>query len=216
MSGRPVGRRSFIAGTAAGLGLVAFGGGVPAALRSWVESPLGDLTPGDGFHFYSVTGSIPQWNPGTWRLVVDGLVDRPLALARDEVAATRLAGVTADFHCVTGWSVSSVRWAGLPVRDLLDQAGVQARAAAVRFESADGVYVDYLDLQTARTDGVIVAFNMNGRPLTAERGAPARLVVPFFHGYKGVKWLRRLTAVAEAGTGYWEARGYAADARIRH
>jgi len=205
-----------MAGTAASLGLVAFGGDVPAALRSWFESPLGDLSPGDGFHFYSITGSIPQWDPETWRLVVDGLVDKPLALARDELATTRLVGVTADFHCVTGWSVSSVRWAGLPVRDILDQAGVQRGAGALRCESADGVYVDYLDLPTARREGVIVALNLNGKPLTAERGAPARLVVPFFYGYKGVKWLRRLIAVAEAGTGYWEARGYAADARIRH
>lgn len=216
MSGTHVGRRLFLAGTAASLGVVAFGGGLPAAVRSWLESPLGDLSPSDGFHFYSVTGSIPQWDPQTWRLVVDGLVDRPLALARDELIAARLVTVTADFHCVTGWSVSAVRWAGLPVRALLEQAGLRGRAAAVRFESADGVYVDYLDLPTAQAPGVIIAVNMNGKPLTAERGAPVRLVVPFFYGYKGVKWLRRLTAVAEVGTGYWEARGYATDARIRH
>jgi DMSO/TMAO reductase YedYZ molybdopterin-dependent catalytic subunit len=103
----------------------------------------------------------------------------------------------------------------LALRDLLQAAGPKGPATAVRFESADGAYVDYLDMTTARAEGVIVATHLNGAPLTAERGAPARLVVPFFYGYKGVKWLHRVTVVQATGTGYWEARGYAADARIR-
>ena len=54
-----VGRRLFLAGVAASAGLVLAGDGLPADLRKLVESPLADLSPGDGFHFYSVTGSIP-------------------------------------------------------------------------------------------------------------------------------------------------------------
>lgn len=216
MSGTPVGRRLFLAGAAACTALIAFGGGLPGALRSWLEAPLGDLSPSDGFHFYSVTGSIPEWDRRSWRLVVDGLVDNPLTLALDDLTARPLAAVRADFHCVTGWSVPAVRWEGMLVRDLLDEAGMQEHATAVRFESSDGAYFDYLEAATARADGVMIGFKMNGAPLRAERGAPARLVVPFFYGYKGVKWLRRVTAVSVAATGYWEARGYAADARIRH
>lgn len=213
---RPVGRRLFLGGVAAGAGLVALGGGVPATLRSLLEAPLGELSPSDGFHFYSVTGSIPSWDRAGWRLAVDGLVERPLSLGMDDLLAAELRRVTADFHCVSGWSVRRVRWQGVPVAALLDQAAARPEARALRFESADGAYVDFLDLKVARNTEVIVAVRMGPAPLSAERGAPARLVVPFYYGYKGVKWLRRITAVEAAGTGYWEARGYDSDARIRY
>jgi len=193
---------------------VTLGGGAPAALRAWLEGPLGELVPGDGFHFYSVTGAIPRWDRASWRLRVDGLVSRPLALGYDELAGRELAAVRADFHCVTGWSVPSVGWQGVPVADLLDETGVLPTASAVRFESADGAYADFVDLAAARRDGVVLALRQHDAPLSAERGAPARLVVPFYYGYKGVKWVRRITAVAAAGTGYWVARGYDRDARI--
>jgi len=210
-----VGRRLFLSGVAGCAVLIAAGDGLPAALRSWVEAPLGDLTPGDGFHFYSVTASVPRWRPGAWPLLVDGMVARPLTLTFEELARRPLIEVRADFHCVSGWSVPDVRWEGIAVADFLDAAGVSDGAGAVRFESADGVYVDYLDLATARRLGVILALRLGGAVLSAERGAPARLVVPDQYGYRGVKWLRRMTVVAAGGTGYWEARGYDADARVR-
>ena len=215
MNPQPIGRRLFLAGLAGGAALLGLGGGVPAAFRTWLEGPLGELSPSDGFHFYSVTGSIPSWDRAAWRLTVDGLVERPLALALDELRTVGLQTVTADFHCVSGWSVSDVRWRGLSMAALLDRAALKAGARALRFESSDGAYVDFLDLEVARRPDVMVALGIGDAALTAERGAPARLVVPFYYGYKGVKWLRRITAVERAGVGYWEARGYDADARIR-
>ena len=212
----PIGRRLFLVGLAGGAGLIAFGDGIPGALRSWLEGPLGELSPSDGFHFYSVTGSIPSWDRSAWRLSLDGLVEHPQSLGLDDLNAAAERQVTADFRCVSGWSVTGVRWSGIPVSSLLDRALVQPRARALRFESADGAYVDYLDIATARHPDVIVAVRLGNKQLNSERGAPARLVVPFYYGYKGVKWLRRITAVESAGTGYWEARGYDADARIRH
>jgi DMSO/TMAO reductase YedYZ molybdopterin-dependent catalytic subunit len=212
---QPVGRRVFLAGLAGGVALIALGGRFPGALRSWLEGPLGELSPSDGFHFYSVTGSIPSWDRASWRLAVDGLVDEPLSLSLDELTSIGLESVTADFHCVSGWSVSSVRWRGVSLSALIDRAAVRPAGRALRLESADGAYVDYLDLEVARKPGVIVAIGIRDAPLSSERGAPARLVVPFYYGYKGVKWLRRITVVESAGVGYWEARGYDPDARIR-
>lgn len=213
---QPVNRRVFVAGLVAGIGALVLGDGLPGAVRSWLEDPLGELSPSDGFHFYSVTGSIPSWDRSSWRLVVDGLVDHPLSLSLNDLAATGTRHMTADFHCVSGWSVSGVRWQGVPVTALLDQAAIQPASRALRFESSDGAYVDFLDVEVARRPEAIVALGIGGAPLNPERGAPARLVVPFYYGYKGVKWLRRITAVESAGTGYWEARGYDSDARIRH
>jgi DMSO/TMAO reductase YedYZ molybdopterin-dependent catalytic subunit len=208
-----VGRRVFLAGVAASAALVVAGDGIPGALRKLVEAPLSDLSPGDGFHFYSVTGSIPA-SDSNWRLEVDGLVDSPLSLRIADLFGGSTE-VHADFHCVSGWSVAGVRWRGAPLSDLLDASRPRPQARALRLESADGAYVDYLDLGVAREANVLIAHSINGRPLTPERGAPARLVVPFYYGYKGVKWLRRISAVEAPGTGYWEARGYDADARIR-
>ncbi|HET7876528.1 MAG TPA: molybdopterin-dependent oxidoreductase, partial [Methylomirabilota bacterium] len=62
---------------------------------------------------------------------------------------------------------------------------------------------------------VLLALELNGRPLSAERGAPLRLVVPGYYGYKSVKWVRRVSLAATLEPGYWELRGYDADARIR-
>lgn len=212
----PVGRRLFLAGLAAGVGMVALGDGLPAALRSWLEGPLGELSPSDGFHFYSVTGSIPSREWVKWRLAIDGLVDQPMSLSMEDLVGAGTRQVTADFHCVSGWSVSAVPWEGVSVATLLDQAAIRPEARALRFESADGAYLDFLDLAVARRPEVIIALRLGGATISAERGAPARLVVPFYYGYKGVKWLKRITAVEAAGTGYWEARGYDSDARIRH
>ncbi len=210
-----IGRRLCLGGLVGAAGLLVLGDGLPRALRTWLEAPLGELSPGDGFHFYSVTGAIPAWDRRSWRLTVDGLVGRPLALGLDELAALPPAEVRADFHCVTGWSVAAVRWQGVRLGEVVARARPLARARALRFESADGAYVDYLDLATAARPSVLLALGMNGSPLRPERGAPVRLLVPFYYGYKSVKWLRRISLVASPGTGYWEARGYDPDARIR-
>src|SRR5439155_24015923 len=128
---------------------------------------------------------------------VDGLVDRPQSFTLGDLSAIGLRQVTADFHCVSGWSVAGVRWSGVRVAELLDRAAPRPEARALRFESADGAYVDFLDLASARAPDVLVALSLGGAPLKAERGAPARLVVPFFYGYRGVKGLSRVRAGAD-------------------
>lgn len=213
--GRPLGRRAVLGLVALAAATVALGGEVPAALRRVLEAPLQDLAPGDGFHFYSVTASIPSWSRASWRLRVEGLVERPLELALAEIERLPATEVRAAFHCVSGWSVPGCRWRGVRVSDLLDLAGASTAARAVRFESADGAYADGLELGVARLPDVLLALELNGRPLTAERGAPLRLVVPGYYGYKSVKWVRRLSLAPSMEPGYWEVRGYDADARIR-
>ena len=211
-AGRPrgVGRRLVLGLVAGAVAATAFGGPLPAALRRALEAPLEDLAPRDGFHFYSVSAGIPAWDPATWSLQV---ADRRLSLAAlRQMPATEVA---ADFRCVSGWSVAGCRWRGVRLRDLLDLAGAPETARAVRFDSADGAYSDSLPMDVARRADVLLALDLGGRPLTAARGAPVRLVVPGYYGYKGVKWVSRVTAAAALEPGYWELRGYDADARIR-
>jgi DMSO/TMAO reductase YedYZ molybdopterin-dependent catalytic subunit len=87
-------------------------------------------------------------------------------------------------------------------------------AHAVRFVSAEVPYVDYLTLQQASLHDVLLAYEMDGKPLPREHGAPLRLVIPEMYGYKNVKWLRQISFVPRTADGYWEALGYDRDAWV--
>ncbi len=99
--------------------------------------------------------------------------------------------------------------------DLLDAAGVQAAAGGVRFYSFDGAYTETLTMDQARRDDVIVAYEMEGKPVSSAHGGPARLYVAPMYGYKSIKWLETIeVSETEARAGYWEVRGYDTDAWI--
>jgi len=100
------------------------------------------------------------------------------------------------------------------LRDVLDRAGVQVEATAVRFVSFDGEYSESLTLDQARRDDVLVAYELEGEPLSSEHGGPARLYVAPMYGYKSCKWLGAIELTARVEPGYWEQRGYDVDAWV--
>jgi len=91
---------------------------------------------------------------------------------------------------------------------------VRPRATALHFVSAEKPYDDYLDLRQVALRDVMLAYEMDGKPLPQEHGAPVRVVIPEMYGYKNVKWVERIEAVAKPGDGYWEQRGYDVDAWV--
>src|SRR5205085_11336075 len=101
-----------------------------------------------------------------------------------------------------------VRWAGVRFRDLLALAEPLPSARAIRFVSAEEPYTDSLTLEQAELHDVLLAYELDGKPLSRPHGAPARVVIPEMYGYKGVKWLGRIELVAKQPTGYWEGLGY--------
>jgi hypothetical protein len=183
---------------------------------TWNGLP-GEKPPGrqGRFRIYSVTDPMPVIKPEAWRLTVDGLVERPLAL--DWAGFTNLATTSqvSDFHCVTGWSVWGITWTGVLLRDLLVQAGVKPGATWVKFYSGDGIYTSAVPLEVAVGPDVLVAHQIDGAPLPGPLGGPVRLVVPNLYGWKSVKWLERIELIAQEHIGFWEERGYPNDARIR-
>lgn len=211
-------------GRAAFLGLL--GGGLsafwwaPAAnrflapLSSQFSQLAGNLLPVGGWRIYTISGSMPIFEPDTWRLEIGGLVRRPVSLSYAELLALPRAHQVTDFHCVTGWSVPHVRWAGVRFRHLLALAQPLPSAKAIRFVSAEEPYVDSLTLDQALLPNVMVAYDLDGQPLSRPHGAPARVVMPEMYGYKGVKWLARMDLVAEEPRGYWENLGYDQDAWV--
>jgi DMSO/TMAO reductase YedYZ molybdopterin-dependent catalytic subunit len=219
-AGRPIGRRAFLGLVGVGLSSLAWGGGAARLLSSATtlvpEGPRALIPIGTGWRIYAVNPPYPRFDPARWLLRVDGLVERPLELTYAQLLALPQAQQTSDFHCVTGWSVGGVRWAGVRFHDLLALARPTPAARALTFTSAEEPYVDSLTLEQLQAPDAMLAYDMDGGPLTREHGAPARVVMPRMYGYKGVKWLRRITVTDRAPDGYWEQRGYDRDAWVGH
>jgi DMSO/TMAO reductase YedYZ molybdopterin-dependent catalytic subunit len=166
------------------------------------------LLPGDGWRIYTISGSIPGFDPTTWTLDVGGLVETPLSLRYDELRKLPRASQISDFHCVTGWSVDNVHWGGVRLKDIFALARPKPEAHALQFTSSEVPYVDYLTLKQGLLPDVMLAYEMDEAPLSRAHGAPLRLVIPRMYGYKGVKWLTRIDLVEQVQDGYWEQRGY--------
>lgn len=159
------------------------------------------------FQVYKVT-RLPVFDSDTWRFKLDGLVERPAEWNWEQFLGIARKVQVSDFHCVTGWSVYKNTWEGIPLSQLLKEAGVKPQAAYVKFYSGDGVYTDALTLEQANMDDVMVAMLHDGKPIHRDYGGPARLIIPKMYAYKSVKWLNRIELIDREHIGYWEERGY--------
>ena len=152
-------------------------------------------------------------NFADWRLGVDGLVARPLSLSLAQLRSAPHRTQITRHDCVEGWSAIG-QWTGTPLRLLLQQAGMSSTARYIVFHCADDFdgspYYESVDLIDALHPQTILAWGMNGAPLTVPHGAPIRLRVERQLGYKHAKYVMRVEAVASlAGLyggkgGYWE------------
>lgn len=175
--------------------------------------PIGGGLKGN-FRAYTVA-QIPFYTEDNWYLQIDGLVDYPYIFTWREFIDLKREVQVSDFHCVTGWSVNSVTYEGVPLKRLLEKAGVQTKGRYVKFYSGDGVYTDALGLDQANMDDVMVAVLMDGHLIPSEYGGPTRLIVPKMYAYKAVKWLVRIEVIEEPHLGYWQLRGYDTDAWVK-
>ncbi|MFD5913860.1 molybdopterin-dependent oxidoreductase [Streptomyces massasporeus] len=220
--GTPIGRRVF-------LGTLALGAaGVVAAppLQRGLERFLGGaadkdptgltglLPNGGGFRYYSVASSVPRKNAGSYRLTVDGLVERPTTYTLDDLRALPQTRMVRDVQCVTGWRVPDTPFEGVRLSRILDAARLRPTARAVRFTCFDGTYTESLTLDQARRADVLVALRMQDKDLGHSHGGPVRLYVAPMYFYKSAKWLSGITVTDEVRPGYWEERGYDVDAWV--
>jgi DMSO/TMAO reductase YedYZ molybdopterin-dependent catalytic subunit len=214
---RRFGRRAFVGIVATGVSSLYWGPTLsklasPAA--GLIPAPLRNVLPTGGWRIYTVTPQLPTFDAATWSLGVGGLVERKVTFTYPQLLTLPRVEQVSDFHCVTGWSVKSVHWAGVRLGDVLGTARPLPTTKAIAFLSADGAYVDMLTPGQAALRDVLLAYEMDGRPLTREHGAPLRLVIPEMYGYKGVKWVNGIVLVDQPFAGYWEQRGYDVDAWV--
>jgi len=216
--GRPIGRRAFLGFVGLGLSSLAWGGTAMDFLAQSTqllpESLRAGLPFGKGWRIYAVNPPHPTFDPATWRLRIEGLVETPQTLTYAQLLALPRVQQTSDFVCVTGWSVDAVRWSGVRFADLLAAAKPLPSARALRFVSAERPYVDTLTLAQAALPDALLAYELDGQPIERKHGAPARLVMPRMYGYKGVKWVQRIVVTDRVTDGYWQQRGYDRDAWI--
>jgi len=219
LGARRLGRAGFLGLLGAGVATLFYGKQI-SSVTSAVTKPIADATginsivPSSGWRIYTVAATMPTFDPATWRLRIDGLVRRPVELSYDALLALPKAEQVSTFHCVTGWTVTGVRWGGVRFHDLLAAAQPLPQAHAAHLVSAEIPYDDYLDLHQVALPDAMLAYEMDGQPLPQEHGAPVRVVIPDMYGYKNVKWVNRITLVPRQDLGYWEKLGYDVNAWV--
>jgi DMSO/TMAO reductase YedYZ molybdopterin-dependent catalytic subunit len=213
---RRYGRGLFLLTVAGGVSSLAWGKTVWGHVSKAVgpAESLVPLLPAGGWRIYTISGSMPRFDPATWRLEVGGLVQQPVSLTYEHLRSLPRAEQVTTFHCVTGWTVPNVHWAGVRLNDVYDLVRPLPEAGGIQFVSAEEPYIDYLTMQQSLLRNVMLAYEMDGKPLPREHGAPLRLIIPEMYGYKNVKWLERINLVPHAEDGYWEQLGYDRDAWV--
>jgi DMSO/TMAO reductase YedYZ molybdopterin-dependent catalytic subunit len=176
-----------------------------------------ELTPPDDFYRVDINLEPPYINLSTWRLVVDGLVDKPLSLSLDDLRSRPSYSQAITLECISnpvgGDLISTGVWTGVRLKDILQEAGMKPNVKEVYMEAADGYY-ESATLDETQDDRTLLIYGMDGGSLSAVHGYPLRLYVPNRHGMKLPKWITHLKAVDYEAPGYWVDRGWSSTAIV--
>ena len=182
---------------------------VPAGTMVDVPNMTPFTTPNKDFYRIDTALSVPQITAESWRLKVHGMVDRELEFTFDDLLKRNVVERDITLTCVSnevgGKLISNAKWLGVPLADILREAGVHPDADQLKSTSADG-WTSGTPVATI-TDGrdALLAFGMNGEPLPVEHGFPVRMVVPGLYGYvSATKWVVDLELTTfENFDAYW-------------
>jgi DMSO/TMAO reductase YedYZ molybdopterin-dependent catalytic subunit len=190
-----------------------------------------DITP-IGMHYLLIHFDVPAVEAETWQLRIDGRVAQALQLTLDDIRSRPAVTMPVTMECAGNgrarleprpisqpWlneAIGTAEWTGTPLAALLEEAEVEPDAVELVFTGADrgvqgDVEHDYqrsLSVSEAMRPEVMLAYQMNGRPLEPQHGFPLRLLVPGWYGMTSVKWLTRIEAVAEPFEGFQQADAY--------
>jgi len=191
------------------------------------------LTPNDAFFVRYHLANIPfdDIDPDTWTIEIKGAVNKPLKLkladlkrlpAIDLVAVNQCSGNSRGFSeprvaggQLANGAMGNARWHGVPLKAVLDQAGVKAGARQVAYAGFDGPVLDKtpkfvkaLDIDHARDGEVMIAWQMNGADLPVLNGFPVRMIVPGWYGTYWMKHLNEVTVLDTEFDGFWMKGAY--------
>ncbi len=167
------------------------------------ELPPGQFW-GHRFVIYTING-VPEVQEKDYVFDLFGLVGSKVSLSYTDLEKLAGGSLRADFHCVTKWSIRDCEWGGVPFAVLAERAGTKEGVSFAYAYSLDG-YTTVIPFENM--SDAFLALTLNGEKLSAEQGAPVRLVVPSLYGWKSAKWLNAIELIDDYRDGYWEERGY--------
>jgi sulfane dehydrogenase subunit SoxC len=176
-----------------------------------LQDSIGILTPAS-LHFERHHSGVPRIDPATHRLLLHGMVERPLMITLDDIhrlpSVSRIHFIECAGNSGSEWGpktapdvqkahglASCSEWTGVPLSVLLSEAGVKPGASWIVAEGADACHMQRSIPLKKAIDDVLVAFGQNGEAIRPEQGYPLRLVIPGWEGNTNVKWLRRIKVV---------------------
>ena len=207
------------------IGNVPITGGMPitptvlAGPSEWTDAAPGtraDITPNDAFYRIDIDTLPPVIGGKSWVLAVKGLFDHPRPLMLSDLLAYPTVTQPVTLSCISnpvgGDLISTSRWMGVRLRDVLHDLGLRPEAKELYITTADGFYesVEMQDMLDPRT---LLVYGMNGETLPIEHGFPLRIYIPNHYGMKQPKWITSIEAIDHNGRGYWVDRGWSAEAR---
>jgi DMSO/TMAO reductase YedYZ molybdopterin-dependent catalytic subunit len=179
------------------------------------------VTPNDDFYRIDTALVVPQVSKDSWRLRIGGMVDNPMELTFDDLLARPQVERYITLSCVSnpigGDLVGNARWQGVLLRDVLEEAGVQAGATQIVSRSIDDWTAGTPTEIVMDGRDAMLAIAMNGEPLPARHGYPVRMVVPGLYGYvSATKWVTQIELTRwEDYDAYWVPRGWSKEGPIK-
>jgi sulfane dehydrogenase subunit SoxC len=187
---------------------------------------VGSITPTD-LHYERSHSGVPDIDPAQHRLLIHGMVQKPLVLTVDDLKAMPSISRVVFIECTgNGWEnwkkadpnltvqnthglVSTNEWTGVPIKFLVDLVGKDSKSTWMLAEGGDGAGVDRsIPLTDEILNEAFVAYGQNGEPLRPAHGFPMRLIMPGFEGNLNIKWLRRLKFGDQPWMTRWETARY--------
>jgi DMSO/TMAO reductase YedYZ molybdopterin-dependent catalytic subunit len=195
--------------------------GAPAGVDVGVSGIAAWQTPNRRFYRIDTSLAPPAIAPDDWSLRIHGMVDREITLTYDELLRRPRREMWMTLNCVSnpvgGPLISNAWWSGVSLKALLEEAGVQPGADAVKQTSDDGWTCGTPLAALLDGRGAMLAYAMNGEPLPIEHGFPVRTLVPGLYGYvSATKWVRQIEVTTyDAFTAYWTERGWSAKGPVK-
>jgi len=178
------------------------------------------ITPVQEFYIEDYSGPPKSLRHGAdhWRLTIKGKVDHPLTLDYRQILARPSVKRIITLNCignpVGGRAIGNAEWQGIPLKDLLAEADPHFFSNTLIIRAEDGYY-ESIPLRKAKHPGAMLAYKMNGKPLTLNHGFPLRLLIPGLYGIKQMKWIVEIEVADHRPKGYWHKKGWSKQAKVK-